>query len=43
MSVRLPLMAVLTIAPTSLDPIYAVADLGTDWLPMEALVKVYTT
>ena len=34
-------MAVLTSAPTSLDPTYAVADLGTDWQSMDTPVKVY--
>ena len=40
MSVLSTLMVVLTSAPTSLDPTYVVADLGTDWLPMGAPVKV---
>ena len=34
-------MAVLMSAPTSLDPTYAVADLGTDWQSMDTPVKVY--
>ena len=41
MSVLSILMAVLTTAPTSLDHIYAVADLDTDWQPMDTPVKVY--
>ena len=43
MSVSSTLMVVLTPVPTSLDLTYAVADLGTDWLSMDILVKVYTT
>ena len=40
MSVPSTMIAVLTTAPTLLDPTIVVAELGTDWLPMDALVKV---
>ena len=32
---------VLKFVPTPLDPMYVVAGLGSDWLLMVALVKVY--
>lgn len=40
MSVPSTMIAVLTTAPTLWDPTTVVAELGTDWLPMDALVKV---
>ena len=41
MNVPSILMAVLTTVSTPLDPIHAVVELDTDWLPMDAPVKVY--
>ena len=40
MNVPSTLMIVLTTVQTPMDPIHVVADLDTDWLPTDILVKV---